>query len=125
PTFENTIVALERSGLLLERTATVLFNLLGADINDARRALQTEYSPRLSAHDDAIRLNPELFARIESLHERRGALGLDAEAVRLIERYYVDFVRAGARLSEPEKERLREINTELAELRTQFSQNVL
>src|SRR5690606_32601168 len=81
--------------------------------------------PKLSAHEDAIRLNADLFARIETLHETRESLGLDAEAVRLIERYYIDFVRAGAQLSEDDKARLREINTELASLRTQFTQNVL
>jgi len=125
PTFENTIVALERSGRLLERTATVFYNLVGADTNDARQAIQAEFAPKLSAHEDAIRLNSQLFARIETLYENRESLGLDPEAVRLIERYHVDFVRAGAELSESEKARLREINEESARLRTQFTQNVL
>src|SRR5690606_36068585 len=97
PTFDNTIVALERSGRLLNRAATVFYNLVGADTNDERQRIQAEYAPKLSAHDDAIRLNSELFARIESLHARRDELGLDPEAVRLIERYHIDFVRAGAR----------------------------
>ena len=125
PTFENTIVALEASGELLQRTSTVFFNLVGADTNDVRRAIQAEYAPKLTAHNDAIFLRAELFARIRALHDDRAALGLDAEAVRLIERYYVDFGRAGARLSDADKERLKEINAEMAALRTQFTQNVL
>src|SRR5690606_16499641 len=125
PTFENTIVALERSGRLLERTATVFYNLVGADTNDMRQALQAEFAPKLSAHEDAIRLNADLFARIETLYRSRDSLGLGPEAVRLIERYYVDFVRAGAQLSEEDKARLREINEEIARLSTQFTQNVL
>jgi peptidyl-dipeptidase Dcp len=124
-TFENTIVALEKSGELLDRTATVFFNLVGADTNDARRAIQVEYAPKLSAHSDAILLNTELFELIEALHGNRESLGLDPEAKRLIERYHVDFVRAGARLSEDAKDRLREINSEMAKLRTEFTQNVL
>jgi peptidyl-dipeptidase Dcp len=125
PTFDNTIVALERSGELLNRTASVFYNLVGADTNDRRQALQAEYAPKLAAHEDAVLLDAALFARVESLHASRDALGLDAEAVRLIERYYVDFVRAGAQLSEADKERLRGINSELATLRTRFTQNVL
>src|SRR5690606_27956052 len=125
PTFENTIVALERSGELLERAATTFYALVGADTNDRRQALQAEFAPKLAAHEDAILLNPELFARIEALHARRDSLGLDPEAVRLIERYHVDFVRAGAELSDADKARLREINAELARLRTEFQQNVL
>ncbi|HEX7081520.1 MAG TPA: M3 family metallopeptidase [Gammaproteobacteria bacterium] len=125
PTFENTIVALEKSGRLLERTATTFFNLVSADTNDMRQAIEAEYAPKLSAHADAILLNPELFARIETLYEQRESLGLDPEAVRLIERYHTDFVRAGAELSESAKTRLKEINAELARLSTEFSQNVL
>jgi len=125
PTFENTIVALERSGELLERAATTFFSLASADTNERRQAIEAEFAPKLAAHDDAILLNSELFARVDALHARRDTLGLDPEAVRLIERYHIEFVRAGARLSEEEKARLREINAELARLETQFSQNVL
>ncbi|KGM57737.1 dipeptidyl carboxypeptidase II [Lysobacter arseniciresistens ZS79] len=124
-TFENTIIALEKSGDILSRTASVFFSLVGADTNDARKALQAEYAPKLSAHRDAISLNPELFERIESLYERRNELGLDAQGVRLVERYHTDFVRAGAKLSDADKARLKEINGELAKLGTTFSQNVL
>jgi peptidyl-dipeptidase Dcp len=123
--FENTILALEKSGEILDRVATVFFNLIGTDTNDTRQALQAEYAPKLSAHSDAITLNPALFARIDTLHQNRNSLGLDAEGVRLVERYHTNFVRAGARLDETQKARLREINGELATLGTQFSQNVL
>ena len=124
-TFENTIIPLEKAGEVLNRVATVFFSLVGADTNDARKAIQAEYAPKLSAHGDKISLNPKLFARVEALHAQRNDLGLDAEAVRLIERYHTDFVRAGARLDETQKARLREINTQLATLGTTFSQNVL
>ncbi len=124
-TFDNTILALEQAGDVLNRTATVFFSLLGADTNDTRQKLQAEYAPKLSAHSDAITLNPELFARIQSLYDQRDSLGLDAQGVRLVERYHTDFVRAGAKLDETQKARLREINGELAKLGTQFSQNVL
>ncbi|MDT8408103.1 MAG: M3 family metallopeptidase [Wenzhouxiangellaceae bacterium] len=123
--FENTIVAMERSGRLLSRTTAVFFNLAGADTNDQRQQIQREISPRLSAHGDAIRLNAELFARIDSLYQNRADLGLDAEQTRLLEEYHRDFVRSGAQLSEQDKTRLREINGQLARLGTEFSQNVL
>ena len=125
PTFENTIIALEKSGQTLDRATTVFYSLVGADTNETRQKLQAQFAPKLSAHGDAIALNPELFARIKSLHDRRATLGLDAEGVRLIERYHTDFVRSGANLSEANKTRLREINSELAALGTRFSQNVL
>ena len=125
PTFENTIVAMERSGRLLTRVANVFFALSSADTNDVIDEVETEVAPKLAAHNDQILLNAELFARVETLHDERDALGLDAESRRLLEEYYTDFVRAGAELSEPEKERLKAINAELATLRTSFSQNVL
>ncbi|OOG54210.1 dipeptidyl carboxypeptidase II [Rhodanobacter sp. B05] len=125
PTFGNTIIALEQSGQILKRTSTVFFSLVGVENNDARKAIQAEYAPKLSAHRDAIMLNPALFARIQKLYDTRGSLGLDAESVRLIERYHTDFVRAGARLSDADKAHLKEINGELAKLGTKFSQNVL
>ncbi|MFC5438575.1 M3 family metallopeptidase [Rhodanobacter ginsenosidimutans] len=125
PTFDNTILALEKSGQILSRTSTVFFSLVGVDTNDARKAIQAEYAPKLAAHRDAIALNPKLFERIQTLYDTRDSLGLDAEGVRLIERYHTDFVRAGAKLSEADKARLKTINGEQARLGTQFSQNVL
>ena len=125
PTFENTILALETSGETLGRATSVFFNLVGTDTNDTRRQLQADYSAKFAAHRDAISLNPDLFARIDALYNQRESLGLDAEGVRLVERYHTDFVRSGAALSDDEKARMKEINAELANLGTQFSQNVL
>lgn len=124
-TFDNTIVALEKSGQVLDRATTVFFALVGADTNDARNKLRADYSAKFAAHGDAINLNPKLFARIKALYEQRASLGLDAEGVRLIERYHTQFVRAGANLSEADKAKLKQMNAELANLGTQFSQNVL
>ena len=124
-TFQNTLVAMEKTGLLLDRATGVFFNLVGTDKNDARDQLQSDYAPKFSAHRDAITLNPKLFARIKALHEARATLGLDAVDLRLLERRYQDFVRGGAALTEAQKVRIREINTEMSRLGTQFSQNVL
>jgi peptidyl-dipeptidase Dcp len=125
PTFENTVVAMERSGQLLGRVSRVFGNLNAAHTNPKMQEVQREVAPRLAAHVDAIFLNPALFARIESLHGQREELGLDPESLRLLERYYIDFVRAGAQLSEEDKDKLREINREMASLATDFNQNVL
>ena len=125
PTFENTIVALERSGRLLSRVSATFYNLSGTITNPAMQALEKAMAPKLSAHGDAIRLNPALFARIEKLYQTRDQLGLDAESARLLERYYKDFVRAGAKLSEEQKVKLRALNSELASLHTAFAQAVL
>ena len=125
PTFENTLVALERSGLVLDRATTVFSSLVGADTNDERNRLRKEYATKFAAHDDAIGLNSKLFARIDALYQKRAGLGLDAEGARLVERYYKDFVRAGAKLSDADKVKLKHMNAELAELNSQFTQNVL
>jgi peptidyl-dipeptidase Dcp len=103
----------------------VFFNLAGANTNDEIEAIQAQMAPRLSAHGDAIVLNDRLYARVRDLYERRASLGLDAESLRLLERYHTDFVRAGARLSAADKEKLKALNSELATLSTTFSQNVL
>jgi peptidyl-dipeptidase Dcp len=125
PTFDNTLVALERSGRLLDRVSSVFFAMTSAHTNDDLRAIESEMAPRLSAHGDQILLDPVLFDRVAALYETRAALDLDPEALRLVEETYKDFVRAGAQLGEAEKSRLREINAELARLSTAFSQNVL
>lgn len=125
PTFDNTIVAMEKSGQLLERASTVFFNLVGTDTNPVREKLRSDYSAKFAAHRDAISLNGKLFARIQALYDTRTALGLDPQGVRLIEKYHTDFVRAGAKLSDADKTKLKQINAELAALATQFSQNVL
>ncbi len=125
PTFQNTIVAMEKSGQLLDRATNVFFNLVGTDKNDARDKLQTEYAPKFSAHRDAITLNPNLFARIKKLYDARDTLGLDAVDRRLLEKRYEDFVRGGAALTDAQKARIRDINTQMSKLGTQFNQNVL
>jgi peptidyl-dipeptidase Dcp len=125
PTFANTIVALERSGQLLARASSVFYNLTSSNTNPELEALQADLAPKLSAHSDSIYLNPELFARVSQLHDQRAALDLDAEAQRLLDRYYINFVRAGAKLSDADKTRLRELNEKLSTLTTQFSQTVL
>ena len=99
PTFQNTIVAMEKSGQVLDRATNVFFNLIGSDKNDAREKLESEYAPKFSAHRDAIALNPKLFARIKTLHDGRASLGLDAVDLRLLEKRYSDFVRSGAALT--------------------------
>jgi peptidyl-dipeptidase Dcp len=124
-TFENTIVAMEYSGQMLERARRVFGSLTAAHTNDALKEIQTEMAPKFAAHADNILLNTELFARVSALYAARASLGLNPESLRLLERYHKDFVRAGAELSEEQKSRLREINAEIAELRTAFSQNVL
>jgi peptidyl-dipeptidase Dcp len=125
PTFENTIVALEKSGELLERAETIFSNLNGANTNPALQKIEKEMAPKFAAHRDAIRLNGPLFARIQSLYDQRDKLGLDPESKYLLERYYKDFVRAGAKLSDGDKTKLKEMNGQLATLQTTFEQNVL
>jgi len=125
PTFDNTLIALEKSGAILDRATTVFFSLIGADTNDARKQLQADYSARFAAHSDAINLNGKLFARIQTLYNNRAKLGLDAEGLRLVEKYHDNFVRAGAKLSDADKAKLKDMNAELARLGTKFSQNVL
>src|ERR1051326_5963154 len=88
-------------------------------------AMEKEMAPKLSAHRDQIFLNPKLFARVQELYDQRNNLGLDPESAYLLERYYKDFVRAGAKLSDADKEKLKKINAELATLQTQFEQSVL
>ncbi|RKT10923.1 peptidyl-dipeptidase Dcp [Streptomyces sp. 1114.5] len=124
PTFENTLVALERSGELLRRVDVVFRNQVSSDTTDALDAVDAEVSPLLAAHHDAIHLDRALFARIEELYGRRDELGLDPESLRLLERWYTGFERSGARLGEAEQARLRELNAELAALGTTFQQNV-
>ena len=100
PTFENTIVAMERSGRLLNRVSAAFGTLSSSYTNDTIIALDKELSPKLSAHSDAIRLNAKLYQRIKTLYDKRNSLKLDAESKYLLERYHTDFVRAGARLSD-------------------------
>src|SRR6266704_2366535 len=125
PTFENSVVALERTGRSLDRAERTFSNLNACNTNPVLQKIDKEMAPKLSAHRDAIHLNGKLFARIQQLYDNRDKLGLDPESAYLLERYYKDFVRAGAKLSDSDKEKLKKINVELATLQTQFEQNVL
>ena len=125
PTFENTIVALELAGQLLDRVATVFFALSSANTNDDMEEIRADIAPMLSAHSDKILLNNMLFKKIEELYNNRNTLKLDDESVLLIEKYYTDFIRSGSQLSTQEKEKLKSINSEISILQTSFSQNIL
>ena len=124
-TFENTIVALEKSGQMLTRVMRVFFNKSSSDTSDAIDAIEEELAPKLAAHRDAISLNPVLYARIKSLYDNRDSLGLNTEDAWLLERYYKDLIHSGAHLTESERERLKQLNEELSKLSTQFAKNVL
>jgi peptidyl-dipeptidase Dcp len=125
PTFDNTILAWEKSGRLLARANNLLSSLGGADTNPTRQQLQSDYAPRLAAQRDAVLLNPKLFARVEALYAARDKAAPNAEAKRLIERYRRDMVRAGAQLNDEQKARMKAINAELATLGARFSRAVL
>jgi peptidyl-dipeptidase Dcp len=125
PTVENTLVALERSGALLQRAARVFMNLAGTDTNPTIQQVQAEISPKMAAHQDAILLNPALFARVKSIYDAREVLNLDAETKRLVEQTHLRMVRAGAELSEDAKTRIRALNEEQAALMTSFQQAML
>ncbi|WP_306391487.1 M3 family metallopeptidase [Telluria beijingensis] len=125
PTFENTIVAMERAGRMLSRVSTAFGTLSGSYTNDTLIALGREMAPKLSQHSDAIRLNGKLYQRIKTLYDKRDTLKLDAESAYLLDRYNNDFERAGAKLSDADKEKLKDYNSKLAALQTQFAQNTL
>ncbi|MCF6472414.1 M3 family metallopeptidase [Nonomuraea sp. MG754425] len=119
PSFDNTIAAIERSGRILDRTATVFFSIASSNTTDGIMKIEKEISPQLTRHNDAIRLNRPLWARIKQVSTA------DAEESWLLEKYRDDFIRAGADLSEPEQERLRALNEELSKLSTEFAQSLL
>src|SRR5882757_3701230 len=125
PDFQNTLVALERSGQMLSRVSSVFFNLNASNTDPQMQEIESEIAPKLQAHEDAIFLDPALFARVDAVYQRRAGLQLDSESLQLLERYHIEFVRAGALLSDTDKARLRDINGQLSSLTTQFKQNVL
>jgi len=125
PTFENTIVPMEKSGRLLNRTQSVFFNLSSAHTNDAIQEIQSEVAPKLSTHSDKIMLNEELFKRVKTLYEKRESLDLESASLKLLEDTHRDFIRAGAQLSDSDKQKMREINKRLSTLTTQFQENLL
>ena len=125
PTFDNTILAMEKSGALLRRAAKVFFALIQANADDTLQQIQTEEAPKLAAHNDAIYMNDTLFRRVKSLYDRRTTLGLDSVQQFLVTRYYKDFVRSGALLSDSDKAKLRALNKEEAALTTDFQKRLL
>ncbi|MBK7945001.1 MAG: M3 family metallopeptidase [Flavobacteriales bacterium] len=125
PTFENTIVALERAGQDLGRATSAFYNLVGSNTNDTLQAAKNDLAPKLAAHNDAITLNDRLFARVKAVHEQRAAMAMDPVDARLLERYYERFVRAGALLDAYGKERLKALNAEEATLIARFEENIL
>jgi peptidyl-dipeptidase Dcp len=125
PTFDNTIVAMERTGAMLTRVQRVFGSLTQANTNPTLQKIQTEEAPKLAAHRDAIFLNPKLFARVKAIYDQHATLHLDPESNRLVERYYRDFVRSGALLSDADKTTLRALNKEQSQLTTEYRKRVL
>lgn len=125
PTFDNTFVALEKSGALLTRTMNVFGAMTSANTSDVLQKLDEETSPKLAALDDAIMLNSKLFARIKAIYDRRDSLNLDPESLRLVEVTYKNYVLAGANLSDADKTQLKALNQEAATLSTQFTNKLL
>jgi peptidyl-dipeptidase Dcp len=125
PTFENTILALEKAGDTLSRVSAVFFNITGTELDDELSALRTEISPLLSREYDAITLNKRLFECVQSVYERRESLGLDEQDARLVELVHRQFVRSGAALSADVKQQVADINAELSTLTTKFGLNLL
>ncbi|MFV0268686.1 MAG: hypothetical protein ACK5HT_16295 [Draconibacterium sp.] len=124
-TFENTILALDKSGSLLNKVTGVFYPLSSANTNDEMQAAAREISPMLSKNRDEISMNPELFKKIKSIYDRRNELGLDDQQIRVTEKYYQDFERNGANLSPENQEVLKGINGELSMLYLQFGENLL
>jgi len=125
PTFENTIVAMEKSGDLLTRTQRVFYAMSSAHTNETIQEISEELAPKFSELNDGIYLNDKLFQRIKTLYGKKDELGLDAESMKLLEEYYKNFEIAGANLSEEDKEELKKYNSRLATLTTQFGKTLL
>ena len=125
PTFDNTIVAMEKSGRTLTRVSKVFFNLDVSNPDDEIEKIASDVTPKLQAHSDAIFLDTKLFARVDAVWKQRDTLGLDAESKQLVDRYETLFVRAGAKLSDADKEELKKINAQLSSFSVQFQQTVI
>ena len=123
PTFANTIVALEKSGRMLGRVSRVFFALTGSNTTDRLDEINTEISPKLTAHGDSITLDPELFARVKAVYDNRAAMAMTPEDAKLLENTYEGMVHAGALLTDAQRERVKAINSELSTLTTEFSQD--
>ena len=125
PTFDNTIVALDRAGKQLSKVSIVFGGLNGANTNDELKAIQKEMAPRLTAHNDEINLNKKLFERIKAIHKQRDELGFTDEQLYLLENLYKRYVRSGANLNDEDQAKLKEINQKMSMLGVQFGQNLL
>jgi len=125
PTFENTILALDRAGELLGKVNNVFFNLNSANTNEQMQALAREITPKLSKHRDNIMLNKDLFNRVKAVYEKRNELKLDAEQMRVVEKFYRDFERSGANLPDDKQAELRKLNEELSMMELKFEENTL
>ena len=125
PTFDNTVVALDRAGKLLNRTAGIFFNLMSAETSDELQQIAQEVSPMLTKFQNDISLNPVLFEKVKTVYAQKEKLALNAEQQTLLENSYVNFIRQGANLTEVQKEKFREISTELSKLSLKFGENVL
>jgi peptidyl-dipeptidase Dcp len=125
PTFENVLVAMEKSGRLLQRATAAFFGVVGANTNPVLQKVRTEEAPKLAAHHDAIYLNPKLFARLSAVYKQRQSLHLDPESLRLLEVTYDRFVRSGANRSDADKTELKKLNEEISTLSTDFSTKLL
>jgi peptidyl-dipeptidase Dcp len=125
PTFDNTIVALDRSGQALQRVGFIFDELNSNNTNDDMQKIDTEMAPKRTAHRDAIYLDHALWKRVDALYQKRANLKLDPEALQLLTRWHARFVRAGARLAPAKQARLRTLNAQIAALTTRFGQNVL
>ena len=125
PTFDNTIVALEKSGRMLDRVSQAFFGVVQANTNDMLDKVQEAEAPKLSQHQDAIYLDAKLFARVQAIYAARAALKLTPEQAMLLEVYHQQFVHAGAALSDADKVKLKALNTQLSTLETAFQQKLL
>ncbi|MET3652271.1 peptidyl-dipeptidase Dcp [Dyella japonica] len=125
PTFENTFIPMEKSGRLMQRVMQAFNAVSGANTNDTLQKVQEEEAPKLAEHQDAIVMNSKLFARIETIYNQRDSLKLDPESKRLVEVTYKNFVRGGAKLSEADKAKLKDLNKEESTLSTQFTNKLL
>jgi peptidyl-dipeptidase Dcp len=125
PTFNNTLVPLERSGQLLERAILAFSAVNGADTNDTLQDIDSKTSPLLAAHQDFIFLNAKLFARVKTLHDQAASLSLNPEQAKLLDVYYKQFIKAGAQLSPEKQAQLKQMNERLSTLSTDFGQKLL
>lgn len=125
PTFENTLVGMQKANELVDRVSNVFYSLTSADTNDALKKLEEEMSPKFAEHQDNILLNDKLFQRIKTLYDQKESLGLEGEDLSLLRVTYQNFIKAGANLSDDDKNKLKEINSKLATLTNKFGQTLL